>query len=417
MRDTLIVLNYQREIPPFMQSILHFADEIFDKVIYITPELYNDNRSACRAPSLKVYQVPRSRWRKSFLKLPAAMLRCDTREQIKIAKLNNVLDTGFIKNLIVYAVCPEVLYFGFQEVLQRESIDTKRCVVLSAWFDVSAYAATKIKENYSDIFVASYAHAFEVKKEVNPFALYTYNVTKHTYCDEIVFISKTIKDNYFLQIESIYNKKISENNINVRYLGSEKAFFNAINKRSEDGVLRLVSCSGAVAGKRIHLIIEALAKWDGNQIHWTHLGGGPLLTELQEQAHTLLGKKENVSFAFKGQLENRQVQEYYATQPIDLFINVSESEGLPVSLMECMSYGIPAIATDVGGNREIVTEKTGFLLDKEFSSEDLCKVIRKYIDFPDTIKDSYRRAAYSLWNEAFNGEKNARDFLTYLSKK
>ena len=43
---------------------------------------------------------------------------------------------------------------------------------------------------------------------------------------------------------------------------------------------------------------------------------------------------------------------------IDLFINTSSSEGVPVSIMEALSVGIPIIATDVGGTKEIVTKTT-----------------------------------------------------------
>ena len=48
---------------------------------------------------------------------------------------------------------------------------------------------------------------------------------------------------------------------------------------------------------------------------------------------------------------------------MDYFINLSDSEGIPVSIMEAMSVGIPIIARDVGGNREIVTNNNGCLLE------------------------------------------------------
>ena len=36
-------------------------------------------------------------------------------------------------------------------------------------------------------------------------------------------------------------------------------------------------------------------------------------------------------------------------QPYHVFLNVSSSEGVPVSIIEAMSFGIPCIATNVGG--------------------------------------------------------------------
>lgn len=44
----------------------------------------------------------------------------------------------------------------------------------------------------------------------------------------------------------------------------------------------------------------------------------------------------------------------------DTFINLSYSEGLPTSVMEVASTGLPIITTDIGGTREIITtDKTG----------------------------------------------------------
>ena len=47
-----------------------------------------------------------------------------------------------------------------------------------------------------------------------------------------------------------------------------------------------------------------------------------------------------------------------------MFINLSSSEGIPVSIMEAQSFGIPVIATNVGGSGEIVVSETGVLVDE-----------------------------------------------------
>ena len=39
-------------------------------------------------------------------------------------------------------------------------------------------------------------------------------------------------------------------------------------------------------------------------------------------------------------------------------------EGIPVSLMEAMSYEIPVIATDCGGTKELVDGKSGILVNQ-----------------------------------------------------
>jgi sugar transferase (PEP-CTERM/EpsH1 system associated) len=47
----------------------------------------------------------------------------------------------------------------------------------------------------------------------------------------------------------------------------------------------------------------------------------------------------------------------------DLFVLSSVSEGVPMTLLEAMAAGLPAVVTDVGGNREIVVPReTGFVV-------------------------------------------------------
>lgn len=60
----------------------------------------------------------------------------------------------------------------------------------------------------------------------------------------------------------------------------------------------------------------------------------------------------------------------------DLFVNMSLSEGIPVSIMEAISFGIPIIATNVGGNAEIVNDETGVLIPVNIDQAALMKQFR-----------------------------------------
>ena len=70
----------------------------------------------------------------------------------------------------------------------------------------------------------------------------------------------------------------------------------------------------------------------------------------------------------------------------DIFCFPSTREGLPVSLMEAMGAGLPAVVSDVRGNRDlIIPEKGGFLYDPDSSSA-FADGIKKIIDNPDLRK-------------------------------
>ena len=106
---------------------------------------------------------------------------------------------------------------------------------------------------------------------------------------------------------------------------------------------------------------------------------------------------------------------YYKNESINLFVNTSSSEGLPVSIMEACSFGIPIIATDVGGTSEIVIEnKTGMLLDVDFKPEVLSEKIKKMAMMSREEQISYRKRCREFWQEHFFGENNFKKFTNNI---
>ena len=174
---------------------------------------------------------------------------------------------------------------------------------------------------------------------------------------------------------------------------------------SNDGRLHIVSVASLLPVKRIHLIAAAL-KHTERSIKWTHIGGGETLdlvtTELEQVG-------DNVDVDLKGQIAHEDVLKWFEDNPADVFVNVSSSEGLPVSIMEAFSYGIPVIATAVGGMPEIVTEDCGVLLESDFKPEKLAEIFEEW-DVSDTSRREAaldkQRTEYSSWrNELkFAGE-------------
>ena len=80
----------------------------------------------------------------------------------------------------------------------------------------------------------------------------------------------------------------------------------------------------------------------------------------------------NVTYVFKGNVDNAALLEDYITENYYLFVNVSSSEGIPVSIMEASSVGIPCLATDVGGTGEIISDGVnGLLLRADVSDREL----------------------------------------------
>lgn len=103
------------------------------------------------------------------------------------------------------------------------------------------------------------------------------------------------------------------------------------------------------------------------------LGSGSL-----EDYYRSLAKKMGVSHMvfFDGILKGGgEVADWLSS--LDLYIQPSYTEGLPRALIEAMSVGLPAIATDVGGIPELLSKDT---LIKPYDSESLAKTIKCFID-------------------------------------
>jgi glycosyltransferase involved in cell wall biosynthesis len=178
---------------------------------------------------------------------------------------------------------------------------------------------------------------------------------------------------------------------------------------STDGMLRLLSVSTLVPVKRVHLIPDGL-KMCTRKVIWTHIGGGECLDIVKQ---SMVGLDNNVEINLLGQLPHQDVLEYYQNNPIDLFINVSSSEGLPVSIMEAFANGIPVIATSVGGCPEIVTNDCGFILQPNFSAIELAKIIDEY----DLDSSKMRTAALEKQRNEYSSKKNQAAFAKTIIAK
>ncbi|MCD8203210.1 MAG: glycosyltransferase family 4 protein [Prevotella sp.] len=78
----------------------------------------------------------------------------------------------------------------------------------------------------------------------------------------------------------------------------------------------------------------------------------------------------------------------------DVFILPSHNEGLPISILEAMSYGMPVISTPVGGIPEVVSEQNGILVTPG-NEEEIINAILFFINNPDTIS-SYGKVSKEI---------------------
>lgn len=215
--------------------------------------------------------------------------------------------------------------------------------------------------------------------------------------DTSVFISK--------KGQEYFKKKYNVMNTMVSPLGS-KDF--GVCSFCDNEAINIVSCSTIYPLKRVDLIYKSVIafaeKRPRQSIKWTHIGGGPDLKLLKEMVAS--NNLQNLCVELSGGMKHDSVIEMYRRNKYNVFVNLSTNEGVPVSIMEAISFNIPVVATDVGGTSEIVTQDSGILVPENPSqlqvAEAICEVLDKGLS-PRTF-----------WSKNYCAENNYTEFANYL---
>ena len=102
---------------------------------------------------------------------------------------------------------------------------------------------------------------------------------------------------------------------------------------------------------------------------------------------------------------------WYLEHRVDVLVNTSSSEGIPVSMMEAMARGVPVIGTDVGGVREILAED--WLMDADPTPEQVAGFIAERAD---AVKDpAVREEMAARIAERYDADANYRRFIATLT--
>ncbi len=206
--------------------------------------------------------------------------------------------------------------------------------------------------------------------------------------------------------------------ISTSFLGSLS--HKDLNKIENIDNFNIVSCAKVRDIKRIYLIAETLA--DINfPLTWYHIGDENLddlndpTTKRYKNSIANLKNNKNIKFVPLGLMSNQMVFNFYKENQVNLFISLSEAEGIPVSMMEAISFGIPILSTDVGGCKEIVNDKTGILIPVNPKKNIISKTIT---DFKNSEKNNkiFRTGVRQFWEENFDIEKNYNHFLNIINE-
>jgi glycosyltransferase involved in cell wall biosynthesis len=288
--------------------------------------------------------------------------------------------------------------------IRLQQLNIEETAIYAYWMDYYALAPAILKSKGYKGSCITRTHGFDLyferhKSNYLPFRRFICSQLNH-----VVFISEQGKK----YAENILQLKDHSSIFRIGYLG---VFENKMSRKQESDVFTVMSCSALIPLKRVHLIALAL-KNSGEKIKWVHFGSGAELTTVMEIAKQF---PPNIQFDYKGFAPNTEVIDYLVNQRVDLFLNTSEYEGIPLSIIEALSFGVPCIGTDTGGMKEAIEHnKNGFLLPKDFHPEELTALIKQYMELSANAIELFRKEATLSWKNKFNAEVNYRKICALL---
>lgn len=281
-------------------------------------------------------------------------------------------------------------------------------VVYSYWNNVPAYSAALLKKNGVVRKVVTRAHGTDLYEHAHKDG---YMPFKALVVDEFDLIAPVsdLGRSYYAERYAVPLSSVQVHRLGVEIDGRTS-------QASDPSSLSVVSISNCIDVKRVDVIAAGVLRFAEDhpylKVRWVYIGDGDRLELLKEVWKKGSVGLENVEALFLGRLTNRDVLNYLAEHPCDVIVNASASEGVPVSIMEAMSFGIPAVAPRIGGIPELVSESSGYLLPPMPSPEQIAEGLVWAVESGKLA--SVRRAAAMQVAEHYAASKNYSNFYNLV---
>ncbi|MFP4259564.1 MAG: glycosyltransferase [Opitutales bacterium] len=285
---------------------------------------------------------------------------------------------------------------------QKEARDLQHTLFYSYWCKYTALALAWLKMTHPKLHAVARAHRGDLYAMEAPFKIVTGQKTILEELDHIFCISDHGKA-YLRQHFPVSGEKITTEKLGTPNPGIRAA--------PPSDSIQICSCSRIEPVKRVGRILEAAicaAQKTEVQVHWKHFGDGKARSSVA--ALVSRGLPSNLTVTLEGSQPLREILKSYRDHSPHVFVNASRSEGIPVSIMEAMSCGIPCIGPAVGGIPELIAEDSGgILVASDAPAGDLAEAILN-IAGDDRAWQERSEAAYQKWQSNHDAEKNFERF-------
>ncbi|MGP4079197.1 glycosyltransferase [Pseudalkalibacillus sp. R45] len=416
MSNVLIILTHAYPYAPpseqFLNEEIKVLNDYFDKIILIptSRSSWVGNMNKNKLDNVTVERIRRKNKEIEILKTFLSSILFNKNfynELLIIFKKKLFFNLHALRVLLITCVNSKIIASKILKTIDSQEINKESNVfIYSYWLSYLSNTSILIKDNlinegFQNVMAISRAHGSSdifLPKSMKDYKVGLTDLQEKL--DKIYSIS--YKGKQYLVDVGFKKNRIIVNRLGVNDNGTKKI----LNNKKE---FCIVSCSSINKVKRVEIIAEALSYLIDAKIHWVHFGDGPLRKKIETKAQSCLPK--NIKYTFMGAVNNQEILNFYKEGNPDLFINVSSMEGIPVSIMEAISFGIPVIATEVGGTNEVCKHQyNGFLMKKDFKIKTLVKNIKHFMEMPSEEYNIYSDNARQLFIKHFNSRKNFKKF-------
>ena len=178
----------------------------------------------------------------------------------------------------------------------------------------------------------------------------TISTAKHVYSsiDQLITVSSALKYNIL--------QKVGFDSIVIpNMVGKEFHYLTTYQKEKKS--IQLITTGRLIPEKHFDMLIQAVANISSLPLRLSIIGNGSEMNRLKKLVHEL-------QIEDKVQLMGHKSKQEIVTllQESDIFVLPSQSETFGVAYIEALACGLPIIATDCGGPRDIVTNSNGLLI-------------------------------------------------------
>jgi glycosyltransferase involved in cell wall biosynthesis len=245
---------------------------------------------------------------------------------------------------------------------------------------------------------------------MHPWKLKTPHRLFFKHADDIVGVSKTIKDNY----EKRSNSKITiipplipfkESGIPKHDMRKKYGFKDRDRIILSLGSIKKIKGSNILLEAFINLGREYIEK---HNLKLLFVGDGSMRMELEEKSKKI-GFEQYIKFL--GYVSREKIPEMYGLA--DIYVIPSLFEGTPITLLEAFYNGLPVIGSNTTGIDNLINHGENGLLFAKEHIQDLNAKIREIVEDKD-LSDKLGRNAKNDYQKKYNYENVVNEYITIM---